>query len=219
MNYLIITKKIWNHKNYKIIKNNNFFVKKKINLSLIKRIKPRIIFFIHWSNIIPKNIYEKNLCIQFHSSDLPKFRGGSPIQNQILKGLKFTKISAFKVNSKIDKGNICMKSNLKLDGSAIEIYQSMEKTSLKMIKKLIKKKYLDFKPQKGKGSYFKRRIAKDSNIKSNKIRNLEDFYNFIRMLDADNYPRAFLKYKKFNIKFLNTKKNKKYLFGKYKIEY
>ena len=74
-----------------------------INLKKINQVNPRIIFFIFWSKIIPKKIFSNFLCIQFHSSDLPKFKGGSPIQNQILKKIYKTKISAFKINEKIDE--------------------------------------------------------------------------------------------------------------------
>ena len=35
--------------------------------------------------LIPEDIYTKYVCIQFHASDLPKGRGGSPIQNQIVE--------------------------------------------------------------------------------------------------------------------------------------
>ena len=80
------------------------------------------------------------MCIQFHSSNLPKFKGGSPIQNQIMNNIKKTKITAFKVNDKIDAGDFCLKKNLDLKGSANEIYIRMEKTCIAMIKKLTKKK-------------------------------------------------------------------------------
>jgi len=90
-------------KNYKIYKN--------YNIPLINKINPKIIFFIHWSKIVPKKIVTKFTCIQFHTSDLPKFRGASPIQNQIINGLKKTKISAFKINSGLDIGGICLKKN------------------------------------------------------------------------------------------------------------
>ena len=49
-----------------------------------------------------------------HPSDLPKFRGGSPIQNQIINGVKKTKISIFRINSEIDAGDIVAKAPLDL---------------------------------------------------------------------------------------------------------
>ena len=140
---LIISKKKYNKSNYNILKNNkNFIFLDNINLKKINKIKPRIIFFIFWSKKISENIFSKFLCIQFHSSDLPKFRGGSPIQNQILKKIYKTKLSAFKINQKIDDGDICLKSNISLYGKAENIYQTIEKKALEMILKISNKKKL-----------------------------------------------------------------------------
>ena len=113
MKYLIITKKKWNKNNYSSL-NKRFKVVNNYNLRIIRKFKPKIIFFIHWSKIIPEKIFKNFLCIQFHSSDLPKFRGGSPIQHQILNDIRKTKISAFKVSEKIDQGEICLKETCHL---------------------------------------------------------------------------------------------------------
>ena len=139
MSYAIITKKIWNEKNFKNLK-KDIKVFKKLHKKEINILKPKIIFFIHWSKLIPKDIYSKYICIQFHATDLPKGRGGSPIQNQILRNILKTKITAFKVSSKLDAGPICMKKKFELHGNAKKIYENMETTCLDMIKKLIKKK-------------------------------------------------------------------------------
>ena len=71
MNYIIITKKRWDKNNYLKLK-KNVFVLDKIDIKKINIIKPNIIFFIHWSEIIKKTIFNKYVCIQFHSSNLPK---------------------------------------------------------------------------------------------------------------------------------------------------
>ena len=112
MKFIIVTKKKWNLNNFNKL-NKNIFVLDKVNLIKIKKINPKIIFFIHWSKFIKKPIFKKYLCIQFHSSKLPKGRGGSPIQNQILSNIKKTKITAFKVSSTLDSGLILLLNNLK----------------------------------------------------------------------------------------------------------
>jgi hypothetical protein len=94
----------------------------------------------------------------------------------------------------------------------------MEKKSVQMIKQIICMKKINFKPQKGKPSIFKRLQKKDSEIKKNKIKSINDFYNIIRMLDAKGYPSTNIKFKKFKINFLNVKKNIKILYGKFKIQ-
>lgn len=207
----IITKRIWDNNNYKKL-GTNFVIENKINLKKINQQKPRIIFFIHWSKIIKKNLFKNFLCIQFHSSNLPNGKGGSPIQNQIQRKIKKTKITAFKITDKIDSGPICMKSNLKLDDNAFEIYKRMEKVSINMIKKIVKMKKISFKKQIGKAIFFKRRTPKESNLKLNNFSSINEFYDFIRMLDAPKYPKANLKLKKFNIEFFGAKIKNKSIF-------
>ena len=207
MNYIIITKKRWDKNNYLKLK-KNVFVLDKIDIKKINIIKPNIIFFIHWSEIIKKTIFNKYVCIQFHSSNLPEGRGGSPIQNQILMNKKNTKISAFKVSKSLDSGPICLQDTLSLKGNAHEIYKQMELKSINMIKKIIKTKKLKFKSQKGRPSFFKRRKPTESEINFNKTDSISKLYNFLRMLDAPGYPNAFIKSHNFKFIFNEIKKNR-----------
>jgi len=43
-----------------------------------------IIFFIGWSWMIEEQLIQSSKCICMHPSPLPKYRGGSPTQNQII---------------------------------------------------------------------------------------------------------------------------------------
>ena len=63
-----------------------------------------LIFFIGWSWIIEKKILDSSFCICMHPSPLPRYKGGSPIQNQIIKGEKESAVSFFKMTEKIDAG-------------------------------------------------------------------------------------------------------------------
>ena len=216
MKYLVLSKRKWNKKNFSIL-NKSFRFFSSIKINKIKKISPKIIFFIHWSKKIPPKIFNNYLCIQFHSSNLPKFKGGSPIQNQIIKNIKRTKITAFRVNDKIDAGDFCLKKDLDLKGSANEIYMRMEKICILMIKKIAEKKKLNFYQQNGKSSFYKRRKIEESNISLLKNINLKKIYNFIRMLDAPGYPNAFLRFKKFKIEIYGAKLKSKHLNAKIKI--
>lgn len=215
MNLLIFTKKKWDKENFKNFRYNKS-VYKRLNISLIKKKKPNFIFFIHWSKFIPSKVYEKYNCIQFHCSDLPRFRGGSPVQNQIIRGIKNTKLTAFCVDKKIDAGKIYLKRKLSLNGNASEIFKRIEKKSLSMIKTIIKQKIQPYH-QKGKKSHFKRRSEADSFI-TKKITNLSNLYDFIRMLDADGYPRAKLKFGNFIYEFHEVKFNSKVIHGKFSLK-
>ena len=162
----------------------NYFVKRIDKLT-------KIIFY----SLVKKDtfsIFRRFFCIQFHS--LPKFRGGSPC-NQILKRNKKTKLTAFKIDNKLDTGEICLIKSLSLNGRASEIYSRIERISIKMIIKLSLMKKIIFKPQKGRSSFFKRRLPSESKISLKEFNNPKKLYDFLRMLDAEDYPNAFLEFK------------------------
>jgi methionyl-tRNA formyltransferase len=54
-------------------------------------------------------------------------------------------------------------------------------------------------PQSGKVENFKRRKPEQSEI--SQLNSLLDLHDFIRMLDAENYPKAFLEYQGFRYEF------------------
>ena len=210
MEYLICCSKKWfflNCKNsFKKKKNIRFiFKKEQLNLKFLKKYNPRIIFFPHWSYFISSSIYANYTCVLFHSSNLPYGRGGSPIQNLILKKIKRTHVCAIKPQKQIDTGDIYMKKKLNLHGSLNEIFLRITKILEFMILKIIKK-IPKAKKQSGKIVKFKRISNKESKIKKNI--SLNNLYDKIRMLDHDEYPRAFIKYGNLKIQFSNSKKIK-----------
>lgn len=216
MKYLIYTKTIWNPLNKNVISQKKH-IKNKLNLNEIKRIKPERIFFIHWSTLIPEKIFSNYECIQFHCSKLPKFKGGSPIQNQIIRGVNKTKLSAFRVNEKLDSGDICLSKNLSLSGNAHDILKRIEHIALKEIKNSLLKPKLNYKKQIGKSLFYKRRSSELSKIPLS-IKNINKIYDFIRMLDAEGYPKSFLKLKNFKIEFFNAIKKKNKIYGNFEIK-
>lgn len=222
MNYIVATVKSWNISNFEKLeksdkKNRWFLITKKEDLAIekIKKINPRYIFFPHWSWIIPGEIWKKYECVVFHMTDLPYGRGGSPLQNLILRGHKKTKISALRVNEKIDGGDIYLKMNLDLSGSAQDIYERASKIIFeKMVPEIVKN---NSAPQKqiGKAIIFKRRKPEQSKIAKGLA--AEKLYDFIRMLDAEGYPKAFLEADKLRLEFSQAKLKNKRLFAKVEI--
>ena len=179
----------------------NFYLitkKESLTYSKIKKINPKYIFFPDWSWIVPENIIKNYDCVCFHESNLPKFRGGSPIQNQIISGIKKTKTTAFLMNSKIDGGDIILQKDLLLSGNISDIFNRMKKNDFEMISKIIQGKFRRRK-QKGTASFYKRRTPNQSELKNLNFSN-EYLYNFIRML-SDPYPNAFLQIGKKKIIF------------------
>jgi len=220
---VVCTIKSWNIENYKkikkkfdhlfwhIIKDN-----KNLNYNNVSEIKPKYIFFPHWSLKIPKKIHENFECIAFHMTDLPFGRGGSPLQNLIIRGYKKTKIAAFRVTDELDAGPIYLKKDLPLDGSAQEIYKRASEIIFQEMIPHILKESPNPIPQKGKIVTFSRRAPKNSDISN--LNDLNKIYDYIRMLDAEGYPKAFLEKSNLIIEFNNAKKKYNEIIVKAKIK-
>lgn len=161
-------------------------------------IQPDYVFFPHWSYIIPERIYSNFECVIFHMTDLPFGRGGSPLQNLIARGIYETKISAFRCERELDSGPIYCKRPLSLYGTAEEIYIRVADIIADMIKWIIQN-CPEPTSQDGEGCYFSRRRTEESNVES--INDIKMLYDYIRMLDAEGYPRAFLETEHFRLEF------------------
>jgi methionyl-tRNA formyltransferase len=195
-NILVATIKSWNCENFSKIKEEykdyNWYLitnKEELTYDYLNKIKPAYVFFPHWSWIIPKEIYKNFNCIVFHMTDLPFGRGGSPLQNLIERGFYETKISAIKVVGGLDAGPVYLKENLSLHGNAEEIYIRASDITFKMIGEIMEKKPEPV-PQEGDVIEFKRRKPEQSELPMTD--NLRKIYDYIRMLDAESYPSAYI---------------------------
>jgi len=209
MRFVIATIKSWNIKKAEeMIKKNKHQIKlitekEELSYGNLNSFNPEYIFFPHWSWIIPDNIYNNFNCVVFHMTDLPYGRGGSPLQNLIVRGIENTKISALKVDGGLDTGPIYLKKDLNLNGTAEEIF--LRSSSLifnEMIPEIINNEIIP-KEQKGEVVEFKRRKPYQSEIK--KEFSLSKIYDYIRMLDAEGYPDAFIEYGDLKLEFSRAK--------------
>lgn len=94
MDYLVAAVGKWNknlfEKNTKKLTGNWNFVAtpEEFENKLFKGLKPRYIFFPHWRWIVPVEIFGQYECICFQMTNVPYGRGGSPLQNFIVRGHK-----------------------------------------------------------------------------------------------------------------------------------
>ncbi|WP_169776841.1 formyltransferase family protein [Campylobacter mucosalis] len=223
-NIVIATIKSWNLENFKKLEHEKFnfiLIDKKddLNSKNLEKIAPKFIFFPHWSWIIPDEIFAKYECIIFHTSDLPFGRGGSPVQNLISVGIYKTKITALRATKELDAGDIYLKRSINLSsGSATQIFKKISKIIFfKMIPAILNK---NLKPKKqiGEAVTFKRRTAEQSDLETLSEPSLRKIYDLIRMLDGEGYPKAFLKFGNFNIKFSSVKMKNNKLSGRFEID-
>lgn len=163
---------------------------------------PRYIFFPHWRWIVPERILNQFECICFHMTDVPYGRGGSPLQNLIIRGHKNTVLTALRMEKGLDTGPVYMKLPLDLSGSAEEIYTRASALTWKMISEFVVSEPGAI-PQEGEPFLFKRRKPEESEL--SETLELERIFDFIRMLDADGYPNAFINFGKYRLKFNQAK--------------
>lgn len=174
--------------------------KEELTKAFLDNIRPRFIFFPHWSYLIPAEIFESYECILFHMTDLPYGRGGSPLQNLIALGHQNTQVSALRVEVGIDAGPVYLKEPLSLLGTAEEIFLRLGKKVELMIDKIIQEEPAPL-PQSGEAVFFKRRKPAESSLEYSRIADLEKLYDHIRMLDSEGYPKAFLEFECFRFEF------------------
>lgn len=175
----------------------------RLSLDVVDSLRPDVIFVLHWSARIDDAITEKYECVGFHMTDLPFGRGGSPLQNLIIRGFDATMLSAFHLVAAMDAGPIYMKRSLRLDGTAHEIYRRMSRLQVEMIAEFLSERPAA-SDQIGKAVVFERRRPEDSRV-SDDLHTQRALFDFIRMLDAPGYPLAFLEAAGFKVEFSNAK--------------
>jgi methionyl-tRNA formyltransferase len=168
----------------------------------LSKTQPRYIFFLHWNWIVPEAIWKAYECVCFHMTDVPYGRGGSPLQNLILAGHTQTILTALRMVKEMDAGPVYAKRPLSLDGSAEEIYLLGGKLSVEIIQWMIEHNPQPT-PQEGEVVTFKRRKPEQSSLPNSG--SLENAYDFIRMLDAEGYPHAFIEHGNYLINFRNAR--------------
>jgi len=168
---------------------------------VLKSYEPDYIFFIGWSSILEKNMVDKYYCICLHPSPLPLYRGGSPIQHQIIRGESESAVTLFKMDEKIDHGPILFQKKFSLNGSLDEIFHRISMIGIEAVQNIINcasqgNLLQEEKQDNSKSSYYRRRKPHMSEIKISDFSNYtaSQIYNKIRALQ-DPYPNAFIKCK------------------------
>lgn len=220
MSIIIVSNKEWHRKyineiatrtNKDVIYIDN---KECITYDYLNKLQPEWVFFPHWSYIIPAEVYENMNCVIFHMTDLPFGRGGSPLQNLIARGIYETKLSALKCTAQLDAGDIYSKQPLSLWGTAEEIYLRAAELTKEMIIQIVKEKPQLHK-QQGELVVFQRRKPSEGDI--GKLESLSKVFDYIRMLDADTYPPAFLDKNNLHIEFTRASLKDGYILADAKI--
>ncbi|MEN9880934.1 MAG: hypothetical protein RLZZ308_117 [Candidatus Parcubacteria bacterium] len=176
---------------------NLFFVEGKNNdqiEAILSANDIHIAFFYGWSWMVKEPLISKYMCICLHPSPLPKYRGGSPIQNQIIAGEKESAVSLFVMKAGIDDGDILKQKKMSLNGSLQDIFYRITEIGVILTKEVLHdvihncivthpQENLDMNPP------HKRRTKDQSIFTVQAVNNLSygDIFNLVRALDVP-YP-------------------------------
>ncbi len=155
---------------------------------------PDMVLFYGWSWKISPSIIEKYMCLMLHPSPLPKYRGGSPIQNQIINGETQSAVTIIEMTDKLDAGDILAQESISLDGNIKEILKRLTRVGTRLTKRIVSGNITRRKQDETEATFYNRRKEKDNEITVREIlsQNSQYLYNKIRML-GDPYPYAYIK--------------------------
>lgn len=158
----------------------------------IYKFKPDYVLFYGWSNIIKPELLRSFNCLMLHPSALPRYRGGSPIQNQIIDGVTESAVTIFLMDDGIDSGPISRQRELSLHGKLSEIFSRIESIGVDLTKDILTYGLNSVEQDHSLASYCKRRTPAMSEITLGELsESTADYlYNKIRMLQ-DPYPNAY----------------------------
>lgn len=170
------------------------------NNDILKIYKPDLFLFYGWSWMIPESLYTSHICLCLHTSPLPKYRGGSPLQHQIIRGEKTSAISIFRVVKDLDAGDIYGQKPFSLKGTMDQIFDRIVEAgtseTINVLNGLVKDTLRPFPQEASQVTFFKRRRVEESEltITDFKTKTADELYDFIRAL-GDPYPNAFIRCK------------------------
>ena len=200
MRILCVGYRDWSLAIYKKLKNNLshdlkiISSEKEFQKDFIVKFKPKIILFYGWSRIVPKEIVNSYDCIMLHPSPLPKYRGGSPIQNQIINDEKKSAVTLFLMTEGLDDGPIIRQKEFSLKGDLSKILKRIERIGYELTFEILSDaQWKTTEQNHSLATVFKRRKPDQSEITSKEIqsKSARYLYNKIRMLQ-DPYPNAYI---------------------------
>jgi methionyl-tRNA formyltransferase len=155
-----------------------------------------MVILVGWSWKVPASITQTRFVIGMHPSDLPKYAGGSPIQNQVLDGLEESVASLFVVTEQFDAGDIIGKEPYSLQGHINDIFAELARVTTKLTQEAIERHPNHVRtPQSSlTGGFSRKRIKPEASQLSLDLGEVtvKQLWDEIRCRE-DPYPNAFVK--------------------------
>lgn len=160
---------------------------------LIRNFEPDIVLLYGWSWIVDNAFIAEFNCLMLHPAPLPKYRGGSPIQNQIINDEVESAVTIFLMDEGVDTGPILCQEKFSLEGDLNQIFERIILLGVKLTRHIIINGICSISQDESKATYFSRRSSSDSEITLDELIGQPASYlhNKIRMLQ-DPYPNAYI---------------------------
>ncbi|MDO8576552.1 MAG: formyltransferase family protein, partial [bacterium] len=165
---------------------------------LLKENEIDLVLCYSWSWILKEPVTSQFICLCLHPAPVPKYRGGTPIQHQILSGEIRSAVSIFRMSPGIDDGPLYSQTPISLEGDIEDIYARMVKVGISKTRNLIKdynNGKLKFTPQKNLDTNppWKRRKPEQSELTFDQLSGMtfRQLHNFVRALTGP-YPHAYI---------------------------
>jgi methionyl-tRNA formyltransferase len=198
--YLIDAKNNWIESyllTSKLIKSNSRF-KFTISHNPLDVKDQDLVFILGYTKILKKDFLKSNkMNLVVHESDVPKGKGFSPVQWQILEGAKSIPVCLIEADINVDSGDILAKDKFDLSGHELygEIRRKQAFATIKIIDNFLKN-YPNYSRMKqiGKETFYPKRTIEDGELDINK--SIKSQFNLLRIGNNDAWPSFFYHKKK-----------------------
>lgn len=155
-----------------------------------------IVFILGYTRILDEDFLKLNaLNLVVHESALPKGKGFSPVQWQILEGSKSIPICLLEATRKVDSGDIILRDEFELLGHELynEIREKQAKATIKIISDFLDI-YPNFNKEKQIGSetIYPKRAINDGELNIDK--SIRQQFNLLRISNNEEWPSFFTIY-------------------------
>ena len=200
---------------YKIVKDVN----SKEHLLEVLTINPDIAIVAGFSQLFNDKLINmpKFGTINLHAGPLPKYRGGSPLNWQIINGEKIIGLSIIQMNKGVDTGEVLCQSSfkLKISDSIFDVHKNanllFSEMILDVLSKIKKKSLILLEQDESKSTYWHQRSDLDGKIIWKDMNALQ-VYNFIRALSKP-YNGSYTFYLNHKLRIFSSQLTTKNFYG------
>jgi len=151
------------------------------------------VFILGYTKVLNNSFLKRNgINLVVHESNLPKGKGFSPIQWQILEGKDKIVFTLFEASERIDSGDIFLQKEVLFKGHELlnEIRHIQAVNTIELINNFLEKyPNISKKKQQGEETFYPKRNQNDDRLDINKT--IAEQFNHLRIANNEEFPLWF----------------------------